>query len=465
MKTVCNAVGIAGLCVFSALGQGAKPDPSRPADPVPALAPVATQDVVRATHAGVAAAPLLAAPATNAATAAAPVAAPPISAPVVAAPPLTVAAETPSQAVAQAVIAPVVTPFTVKYTGRTSAGITNALIRWGAWAPGAKEGDPRFPTERAVLAALNWLQREQRADGSWQGSKEVATPALTALALLDYLGHGETPASAAYGPTVHKAIHWLQADQEPGGGFAGRDDRDYTHPMAALALAEAYGMTLDPDLKAAAEKAVVRIVKAQHPSGGFSYNLDKESRDDTSYMCWCAQALAVSRMAKLDVPGLERALERASYAIRQNADPHGGFGESAPGRTALSSAGLLGLQFLGEPRVAEAQKTLDLLSTNTFSYAAEEAPLAPGASRFLAAWNLTQARFQAGGESFRTWNKSLARELTGSQIRQRNSLTGWKDLGRWERPGANEPKEVVIQDTCTCALMLEVYYRYLPVGK
>ena len=415
MKAVCIAIGMTGLLVVAAFGQ----KPTRG---------VGTQevDVVEASA---------------------------------------VLPEAPSQKVPRAADGPAVTPFQARFTARTTAGITNALIRWGAWAPGEKKEEVRYPTEQAILTALKWLQREQQPDGSWKGAQTIVTPNLTALALLACLGHGETPSSAGYGTNVWKAIRWLLEDQEENGLFKGRDERNYTQPVATLALAEAYGMTLDPEVKVAAEKGVARIVKGQHPDGGFSYNLDKAAQDDTSYMSWSAQALVIARMAGLDVPGLERAIEKAVYALRQNADPNGGFGESGPGRTGFSGAGVVGLQFLGSPRVAEVQKTLQLLATNTFRSAIEETPPFPGASRFYVAWNLSQARFQAGEDSFRTWNKPLARELVGSQIRQRNLLSGWTDLGHWERPAANDPKEVVIQDTCYGVLMLEVYYRYLPFGK
>jgi hypothetical protein len=450
MKAVCIAIGITGLCVVAALGQqSATPGIGRSGRIQP-TAPVVTQNVAQASNT-VAAAPVA-------------VAAGVVSTPV-AVTSSVVVLEAPTQAVACVAGIPVATPFTTKFTARTPADITNALIRWGAWTPGEKDGTFLFPTDRAVLAALNWLQREQQADGSWKGSKEIVTPTLTALALLAYLGHGETPASARYGTNVTKAIKWLLENQEESGRFKGRDARDYTHPIAALALAEAYGMTLDPDVKVAAGKAIALIVKGQHPGGGFSYNLDKAARDDTSFMSWCAQALVTARMAGVTVPGLERAIEKTSYALRQNADPKGGFGESRPGRTSVSGAGVVGLQFLRAPHVAEVQKTLEFLSTNTFRAATEETPAIPGASRFYISWNLTQAKFQAGEEAFRAWNKALARELADSQTRQRNLITKWVELGHWERQSANDPKEVVIQDTCYGALMLEVYYRYLPLGK
>ena len=170
-------------------------------------------------------------------------------------------------------------------------------------------------------------------------------------------------------------------------------------------------------------------------------------------------------MTRLDAPGLDRAIEKAAYAVRQNADPAGGFGESAPGRTSLSGAGVFSLQLLGAPHMAEAQKTLPILAATTFRTITEEPPPFPGASRYYAAWNLTQAQFQAGKDPFRAWNKSLARELVGSQTRQRNLLTSWVDLGFWEQHAANEPQEAIIQDTCYGTLMLEVYYRYLPFAK
>jgi hypothetical protein len=466
MKTVGMAGWVAVLVVTAACGQAVRPAGGSASAVV---SHVRSNAVSVAAHAPASVPVVPHTPAAPARPAAA-VAVAPAVVPAPAAPQAIVsnaAPEAASQTVAQVTVTPAVPPppFLANATARTPAAITNALVRYGVWARGEKEGEKSFPTERAVVAALNWLQREQQADGSWKGSKEIATPALTALALLTYLGHGETPSSPVYGPTVGKAIAWLQKSQEEGGRFAGRDERDYTQPMAALALAEAYGATLDPEVKADAERAVAVIVKGQHPSGGFSYNLDKATRDDTSYMSWCAQAMAAARLAKLDVPGLGRAIDKTSYAVRQNADPAGGFGESAPGRSAFTSAGLSALLFLGEPRVAEVRNTLALTATNEFNYAAEAAPPMPGASRFYPAWNMTQARFLAGGEAFGSWNKSFAHALVANQNLQRNLMTKWTDVGRWERRPATDPKEVVIQDTCYCTLMLEVYYRYLPLGK
>ncbi|MFZ4396401.1 MAG: prenyltransferase/squalene oxidase repeat-containing protein [Kiritimatiellia bacterium] len=412
MRAICLAIGITGLLVLVCSGQSTMNTTNRLASLIVPPAPVATQPAAQ------------------------------VSASV-----------------------PVVLPFLTNSTARTPAGITNSLIRWGAWIPGAKDQALVFPTDRAVLAALNWLQREQQADGSWKGSQEIVTPTLTALALLAYLGHGETPRSAGYGTNISQAIHWLCENQDESGLFQGRDNRNYTHPIAALALTEAYGLTLDPRDQAVARKAIARIIKGQRPDGGFGFNLDKAARNDTVFMSWCAQALAAARMVKLDVPGLERALDKTSYALRQKAGPNGDFGESGPGWAGNVAAGIVGLQLSGASQVTETLKALNLLAALTFAQITEDSLPAPGTSHFQAAWYMTQSRFQAGEETFRSWNKSLAFELTGSQNRQRNLLTKWVDLGHWQPTGTNVTKEAIIQDTCYGALMLEVYYRYLPQGK
>ena len=101
------------------------------------------------------------------------------------------------------------------------------------------------PAEGAVLRALRWLKKHQEADGCWRlesggGNPQVgAAPAMTGLALLAFLAHGDTPAGEEFGATVKSAIRWLVEKQDATGHFAGRDPHDYSHPIATYALAEA----------------------------------------------------------------------------------------------------------------------------------------------------------------------------------------------------------------------------------
>lgn len=150
-------------------------------------------------------------------------------------------------------------------------------------------GDPQ--TEEAVMRALRWLKKKQQPDGSWSRQKV----AMTGLVVLSFLAHGERPGdSQEFGETVQKALEFLIKNQRADGKFNGMDGNEYAHPIATYALCEAYGMTLNPNVKAAAEKALVPIIKGQHPTGGWTYKMNPNPeangkyRDDTSFMGWCA---------------------------------------------------------------------------------------------------------------------------------------------------------------------------------
>lgn len=325
-------------------------------------------------------------------------------------------------------------------------------------------------TETAVQNALRWLKREQQTDGSWKGT---SIPAMTSLALLTYLAHGETPAPGEFGATVKKAIEWLIADQEADGHFKGRDGNDYTQPIAAYALCEAYGMTQHPAAREAARKAVVLVVKGQKAAGTFNYKLETATdRNDTSYMAWCCQALKAAKMAGLeaDVPGLEMAIKKAVMGLKLNADPNGGFGYVGRGHTGLSGAGALCLQLFGATRAPEVKATLAFLAPTTCSFANwDKQPYDANASPLYYWYYITQAKFQDSQETFKTWNAQFAPELCRRQIIEKAALAGADgkraDVGHWESPAKSEHTGGVVQDTCLCTLMLEVYYRYLPSFK
>jgi len=346
-----------------------------------------------------------------------------------------------------------------------AGGRGNRLRKYIAGNPVAKEN------ENAVLRSLRWLKREQQADGAWIGSKQNVPPAMTSLALLTYLAHDETPESVEFGATVKRGIDWLLANQESDGHFKGRDSHDYTQPIAAYALCEAYTLTSHPLVKEAAVKAVTLVVNGQHASGGFNYNLDQSLRNDSSYMAWCCQALKAARMAKLqdDVPGLEAAIKKGIAGFRFNADPNGGFGYENSGRTGLSGAGTLCLQLLGAPNAPEVLNTLKFLDACTFSFAMPDQQPYGGGSPLYYWYYITQAKFNHSRETFAPWDKQFSPELRRTQVIEKNAIPGVDgkpvDVGHWESPVKGEHTGGVVQDTALCTLMLEVYYRYLSTSQ
>jgi len=357
-------------------------------------------------------------------------------------------------------------------------------------------------TEEAVMRALRWLKKNQQPDGSWQRQKI----AMTGLAILTFLAHGDKPGeSAEFGETVQKALEFLLKNQRADGKFNGMDGNEYAHPIATYALCEAYGMTLNPNVKAAAEKALVPIIKGQHPTGGWTYKMNPNPeangkyRDDTSFMGWCAQALKAANLARIQADGLEKAMKLAVKGFKANAHPSGGFGYTSPGTGGLTSVGCLGMQLLGASNESEVKKALDVIGTWTPTFS-QYAPVAAemknikkedvkeGSSAFATAksrlapkvpeeerrfytaspqyyfYYATQCKFHQGGRHWDNWNKAMKPRYVKAQQIEEKAIKDVKgvdrDIGWWENADSHSVRPVM--DTCLTALQLMVYYRYLP---
>jgi len=322
-------------------------------------------------------------------------------------------------------------------------------------------------TSEAVLRALRWLAKNQHRDGSWG----VTKPAMTALAILAYLAHGDTPASEEFGKTVEAGLRFLTDAQLPNGRFKGADGHDYTQPIAAYALAEAAGMTRVPKIKEAAIKAVEEVVKGQNKSGSFNYNLVPSERNDLSYVGWCVQAMKAAHIAGFDsdISGLEAAMKKAvdGCRVHYNANSSSaGFGYGGGGQDGLSGVGVLCMQFLGESKSKEVRNALAGLNRWDFNW---ETP--PAGSIIYYWYYITQAYFQEGGKMWDEWNKKFSYGLIKAQEIVSKTDSGYVDhkgqpqeIGSWKSPAKNEHTggNEIVMDTILCTLMLEVYYRYLP---
>jgi len=312
--------------------------------------------------------------------------------------------------------------------------------------------------ELAVERALRWLKVNQDEDGAWSGG--ATKGAMTALGVLTLLAHGETPSSEEFGDTVERGIWFLVNDQEESGRFSSRDERDYTHPICAYALSEAFTLTGIPEVGDAAKKAIELIIKGQHSTGGWNYNLNAVDRDDTSYMAWCAQALKAASLADLDLPGTERAMRSAISGFMKNANRGGGFGYVQPrGPYELTGAGVLCLQLLGAASDPHVQRGLLLLETRTCKW-----DHYPGSYPLYYWYYETQARFHEGNSSWKIWNHQFSPTLIANQAVETGKYS-WNgetyDIGSWTSPSATEDYGKVY-GTTLCAMMLQVYYRYLP---
>lgn len=326
---------------------------------------------------------------------------------------------------------------------------------------GLDSGGGSAATENAVYNALRWLVMVQEVDGSWRqesggGPGKGDAPAMTGLALLTFLAHGERTSSPQFGLTVQKGLQWLVNNQEPDGNFKGRDNHNYCLPIASYALCEAYGLTPTPDIKKAAEKSIKLIVDGQHESGGWDYNCKQSERDDTSYMGWCAQAIKAAYLAKMDVEGLDKALKKTNNGFKKNSHPKGGFGYTEPGQTHLTSVGVLCLQMLGSDRDIETLNGLMWLKNATCDWKN------PWGKNPLYYWYyVTQAKFRASNDIWKEWNHMFASQVVNNQTILENAAPNNTDAGYWKHCSESEHCKSFVYNTTLCTLMLEVYYREL----
>lgn len=323
-------------------------------------------------------------------------------------------------------------------------------------------------TEDAVLKALRWLKKTQGADGSWNQNKS----AMTGLAILTFLAHDERPGkSEEFGDAVQRAIEFLMAGQDRTTGlFANQDQHCYSQPIAAYAMCEAYGMTLNPNVKESAELALLAIIKGQHPTGGWTYKMDPsvdpatgKYRDDTSYMGWCAQALKAAKLAGLKVEGLDRAAKLAVKGFKGNAGENGGFGyTSKSGTHGLTSVGALCMGILGAGEDKAVRNSLAIMDRWRIGPYAAENKVGENPQYYF--YYATQSKFNFGGTGWKHWESEMRTSYIPSQHVQQSAIKDHKgvdrDIGWWENGDKHSDRPVM--DTCLTALQLMVYYRNLP---
>lgn len=324
-------------------------------------------------------------------------------------------------------------------------------------------------SEAAVELGLQWLAAHQHADGHWSIDKfqavcdhprcaDAATlqadAAGTGLALLPFLAAGYTHKSGKFQDVVGKGIRWIVRSQKDDGGLIGEGDGRvmYGHGMAAIAVCEAYGMTRDPELRAAAEKAVAFIVRAQHaPTGGWRYT--PNSPGDTSVLGWQVMALKSAELAGLAAPqqtwdGVRRWLKSVEGA-GQSAGQFG-YQNRNPTR-AMTAQGLLCLQLMGTDRS-------DPRMTSGMNYLLKNLP-DPRTDTSYYWYHAIQATYSHGGAPWKAWNSRLRDHLVAGQIKKGPAAGSWTPADPREKTGGR------LYATSLRLLMLEVYYRRLPLSR
>ena len=367
-------------------------------------------------------------------------------------------------------------------------------------------------TEAAVERALAWLARAQGPDGGWNAAEHgagrespaaasradsenrhnaglKANTAMTGLSLLAFLGAGHTHTDGQYKDTVAAGLRYLLTQQFPtSGDLSGREQvgreptvrfaRMYSHGMAALAIAEAYGMTGDPALLPAIQSACKYSLNAMNArTGGWRYEFPTEDPGDLSQFGWQAMLLnSASNHRSFNLPNPSRLLMQ-TFLDSVSTGRHGGLAvyrprsgqmappeQATPAMTAEALASRLLLGFPLSPSAAEEGQRMLLKNL-------------PGRSEEnLYYWYYaTLAMYQMRGDvdaastithgnnsmedAWKQWNESLKQQLGSTQVPRGQFEGSWNPTCVWGGYGGR------VYSTAVACMCLEVYYRYLPMYK
>jgi hypothetical protein len=322
-------------------------------------------------------------------------------------------------------------------------------------------------SEEAVLRGLRWLVKNQNPDGSWGKGGGPVQAAMTGFSMLSFLGHGETPVSAEFGPAVQKALEWVLENGRKNDGHLCMQPQFsqqgvYAHAIVAYALGEYYAMTRDQRAEDLLKKAIGYIVDGQGPDGGWMYSYDK-SESDTSVSGWQIQALKAAHLSRLNIDGVDNALDKAMLNLKRVQGKDGGFGyrNAAQEKYSLTGVGVLCTYFWKQEKDKSVRDGVEYIMDHT----KKDFPVKyDGEKADLYAWYYnTQACLMIGGAAWNNWNRWFQDEIVKHQSRDGSwpPMAG-KAVGDFQQ---NVDGNGPTYRTNFCILMLEVYYRYMPTLK
>ena len=320
-------------------------------------------------------------------------------------------------------------------------------------------------TEAAVARGLHWLARHQNSNGSWSlhawdkapgarggtGLGGFSDTAGTGLALLPFLGAGQTHFEGDYTENVFNGLKWLIYNQRSDGDLRGQGiGRMYAHGIATIALCEAFALTGDEQLRTPAQLAINYIVEAQNSAGGWRY--EPGQAGDTSVVGWQIMALRSGRMAYLRVP--QEPFGKADRFLDSVAtDRYKGLYGYQPNRKTsqvMTAEALLCRQYLGWPKNHEG------LRVGTQYLLAKYLPDINSPNMYYWYYG-TQVMHHMGGSQWTKWNYKMRAVLLGSQEKEGTLAGSWTPRGGHSNQGGR------IYMTALAICSLEAYYRHLPM--
>jgi len=379
-----------------------------------------------------------------------------------------------------------VAPVSGEMGGRSKASRSAMVTKYGGTAA----------SEAAVGRGLAWLKNHQRPDGSWNfnhltpqcdgscskpGSFEKTTTGSTAMALLAFMGAGNSYSDGEFQRVVEAGLNYLimKANNVPAGldlsYTAEGNSRMYVQGLCAICLSEAAAMNemmvqANPKarkigvktrsvllsdtkkLKSATQGAINYIVNAQLKDGGWRYQ-PGQGQGDTSVVGWQVMGLMSARAVKIQIPA-NTFVGVSTFLDRVQANGGANYGYTTPGvRPATSAIGLLCRMYMGWKHETSALQ-------EGVKYLAKTGPLA---NDMYYNYYATQVMHHYGDDEgedekyWTDWNNKMRERLVNTQISK-----GHGD-GSWNLADGHGASGGRLYMTCLATMTLEVYYRHLPL--
>lgn len=333
-------------------------------------------------------------------------------------------------------------------------------------------------SEAAVTEALKWFSRHQIKSGPQAGawtfqhelvcrgacgngctnaSRAKQLNAATSLALLPFMGAGQTHLKGEFRSVVFMGLKFLSQNGKPG-KENGLPYIDYTgggsmydHGLTAITLCEAYAMTGDPDLAGPAQAALNFIALAQCRDGGWRYSKNS-SGGDTSVVGWQVMALKSGHMGHLVIP--PRVVQGSTLFLDKVSSDSGAlYGYTDPitsinQRPATTAVGLLCRMYTGWDKNHPGIK-------KGVGYLAKLGVKKPDLyHNYYAA----QVLRHHGGKEWDEFNSELRDWLVETQDQSQGAKGSWFFTGA---PHMTESGRLCLTSFAT--MILEVYYRHMPL--
>jgi hypothetical protein len=351
-------------------------------------------------------------------------------------------------------------------------------------------GKEEVPLKVAIGLSLSWLAKHQDQDGKWDAdgfmkhdkgrkppSDGKGSPAqdvgITGLALLTFLGDGNTMRVGPYKDAVKKAVIWLRKQQSPSGLFGTNATHDfiYGHAIATLAMCEAYGLSGYRQLKKNAQNGIDYLESHRNPYGLWRYQ-PRDNDNDVSVSSWCLMACKSATDFGLEVN--PNAFKNGKAMLDMWTDPRtgqcgytkrgepssrhaGGHAREFPtskGR-AMTGAALFSRFMLGQDpqRKRVMTRSADVLLGRLPTWKDD------GSIDFYYWYYGTYAMYQMGGTHWDKWSKAIRPAVLGHQRKDGNFIGSWDPVSVWSEDGGR------IYATAMCTLTLEATFRYRRLTK